>query len=72
MSANNIWINWITHKKISVFVKKILTAYKKRGYKGGIKIFGTGTPWTEWTLKMLYCSKFDKIIPHSLATSMSL
>ena len=46
-------------------------AYRNKGYNGGIKIFGTGTPLIDLTLKIWFCSKFFKIIPHSFATSSS-
>ena len=58
-------------KKLFVSLKPNFKTYKNKGYNGGIKIFGTGTPSTDLTLKILFCSRLFKIIPHSFATSSS-
>ena len=53
-------------KKLFVSLKPNFKTYKNKGYNGGIKIFGTGTPSTDLTLKILFCSRLFKIIPHHL------
>ena len=57
----------IIGKKKGLKLMSKLIIYKKIGYKGGMKILGTGTPSIDLTLNMLFFSKLLSIIPHSLS-----